>query len=95
MRKAGLVIDGMFGTGLSRDIEGEHKEIIQTVNNSDAKVLALDVPSGVCADTGEIRGCAVEADVTVTFVEGKVGMFKDDAKKFCGDIVTADIGAPL
>ncbi len=95
IENAGIVVDGMFGTGLSRDIEGEYKEIIQAVNKSDSKVLALDVPSGICADSGEVRGSAVEADVTVTFVEGKVGMFKGEAKRYCGDIVIADIGAPV
>ena len=93
--QAGMIIDGMFGIGLNRDIEGEYQEIIQAVNRSDSRVLALDIPSGVCADTGDIRGCAVEADVTVTFGEGKKGMFLNDAKRFCGDIVIADIGAPV
>ncbi len=93
--EAGMVIDGMFGTGLNREIEGEFKEIIEKVNRSDAKVLSLDVPSGIAADTGEVLGCAIEADVTVTFAEAKAGMLEGDAKKYCGDIVVADIGAPL
>ncbi len=95
IEEAGLVVDGIFGTGLNSDIEGEYKEVIEATNRSAAKVLALDIPSGICGDTGVIRGCAIEADVTATFYEGKVGMFLEDGKRCCGDIVAVDIGTPL
>ncbi len=94
IEEAGLVVDGIFGTGLNRDIQGEYREVIEAINRTESRVLALDVPSGIDADTGEVRGIAVEADVTVSFAQAKLGMFMGEAKRYCGDIIVADIGAP-
>ncbi len=90
-----LIIDGFFGIGLSRDIEGEYARIIEKINASPVPVLALDVPSGLNADTGEIHGCAIKAEKTVTFAAVKEGMLTDNGRELCGEIVVADIGDPI
>ena len=92
---AGLIVDGIFGTGLSRDISGELAEIVSGINASDSRVLSLDIPSGVAGNSGEILGSAVKADVTVSFAAAKIGMFTDNGKQHSGRVVVADIGAPV
>ncbi len=62
-----FLVDGLFGTGLSRPVEGLPAELIKRLNTSGRPVLSLDIPSGICADTGAVLGCAVRADATVSF----------------------------
>lgn len=95
LQSARLIIDGLFGIGLSREISGEYAEIIQKINQSQVPVLALDVPSGLDADSGEIRGAAVKAHKTVTFAALKPGMVTGLGKELCGEIVIADLGDPV
>ena len=89
LEKNDLVIDGIFGIGLSRDVTGRAAEIIRAVNASPASVLSVDVPSGLNADTGRIMGEAVEADVTVTFSALKQGLLLGGGKmsKSKGNVV--------
>ena len=72
------LVDALFGTGLARDIDGLTEQIIHHINRAreenGAKVMAVDIPSGIDADSGQIRGCAVKADETVTFVCKKPGL---------------------
>jgi len=82
----GLVVDGIFGIGLEREVTGRHAEWIQAVNRLHAPVLALDVPSGLQSDTGRVMGCAVRADHTVTFIALKPGLLTLDGPDHCGDI---------
>ncbi|MBN1613489.1 MAG: NAD(P)H-hydrate dehydratase [Deltaproteobacteria bacterium] len=67
------IVDALFGTGLDREVQGLHREVIDLINGSGRKVLSLDIPSGVNGDTGEVMGAAVKADCTVTFGLPKVG----------------------
>ncbi|ABA87821.1 ATP-binding protein YjeF [Syntrophotalea carbinolica DSM 2380] len=67
------VIDAIFGTGLSRGVSGLHREVIEAVNQCGKPVLSLDIPSGVQGDTGQILGCAIRAEHTVTFGLPKIG----------------------
>ena len=90
----GLIIDAIFGAGLSRDIEGETLEAIKAINSSPAPVLAIDVPSGIDADTGAIRGGAVNAMRTVTFFTKKPGHVLFPGRAICGAIDVIDIGIP-
>lgn len=89
---AGLIVDALFGTGLARSVDGRSAEIIKIINNANAPVLALDLPSGMNADTGEVMGVAVKADATVTFAAPKTGMFVGDGPELCGEITVAGIG---
>jgi len=86
------IVDAMFGIGLSREIDGENAEIINSVNLSRAKVLSVDIPSGICADNGEILGCAVKADETVAIQAYKRGHFLGDGVESCGKLTCVDIG---
>ena len=91
---AGVIIDALFGVGLSRNIEGNAAKAIEMINASGAKVVAADIPSGVCADTGAILGCAVKADVTITFSMAKIGHFVEPGCTMCGEVEVCDIGIP-
>ncbi len=73
LTECSAVIDAIFGTGLSREVSGLHREVIETINACDKPVLSLDIPSGVQGDTGRVLGCAVQADHTVTFGLPKIG----------------------
>ena len=90
-----LVIDGLFGIGLKRAPEGSFAERIETMNRLSAggvPVLALDVPSGLDADTGQVRGIAVSATRTLTFLAFKPGLFTGDGPDCCGETSLADLG---
>ncbi len=80
-----LVIDGLFGIGLQRDLSDEYAALVATLNRLDATVLALDVPSGIDADTGRVHGCAVRADHTATFIGLKPGLLTLDGPDHCGE----------
>jgi len=91
---ADIVIDAIFGVGLSRDVGGNAAKAIETINASGAKVIAADIPSGVCADTGRILGCAVKADYTITFSMAKIGHFVEPGCTMCGEVSVCDIEIP-
>ncbi|MEA3493104.1 MAG: NAD(P)H-hydrate epimerase [Candidatus Margulisiibacteriota bacterium] len=85
-----LIIDALFGIGLNSSIREPYIRVIRAINNSGIRVLAVDVPSGLDADTGKPLEIAVRARKTVTFVAPKKGFSR--AGKYCGKIVTKDIG---
>jgi len=87
-----VVLDGLFGAGLSRPLSGEAAFAAEQVNASGAKVVAIDVPSGVNGDTGAVSGPAIRADVTVTFCAKKPAHVLQPAASLCGEIVVAQIG---
>ena len=87
-----IMIDALFGVGLSREITGEYEEAISYLNNSRAFKLSLDVPSGICSDTGKVMGCAVKADCTVTFGFLKRGLLFYPGCEYAGEIHVAEIG---
>lgn len=91
---AGYAIDGLFGTGLSRPVAGEHLQVIEALNLSELRVVAVDVPSGLDADTGQVLGAAVVAEVTVTFQFAKIGLLLHPGRDFAGEIQVVDIGIP-
>lgn len=82
----GLVIDGIFGIGLEREITGQYAEWIRAINALEAPVLALDVPSGLHSDTGRVLGTAVVADHTATFIALKPGLLTLDGPDHCGGL---------
>lgn len=89
-----LIIDALLGTGLNKDVSPPFAALIAAINGSPAPVLAVDIPSGVCADSGEIRGVAVNARHTVTFALPKRGLLLFPGAACAGRVVVADIGMP-
>ena len=88
-----LVVDGLFGAGLSRPLEGAYAQVVEALN--DLPVVAIDVPSGVSGDTGQPLGAVyVKAALTVTFFRKKPGHLLLPGRALCGTIVVADIGIP-
>ncbi len=87
-----VVLDGLFGAGLSRALSGEAAFAAEQVNASGAKVVAIDVPSGVNGDSGAVPGLAIRADVTVTFCAKKPAHVLQPAASLCGDVIPAEIG---
>jgi hydroxyethylthiazole kinase-like uncharacterized protein yjeF len=93
-----LIVDAVFGIGLTRNITGEYLAAIQSMESAQrggARVVAVDIPSGVSADTGEILGAAVSADVTVTFAYNKIGLTAEPGKTAAGTVIVKDIGISL
>ena len=86
------VIDGLFGIGLQRDLEGPYLELVERVNAMELPVLAIDIPSGLCSDTGRVRGAAVHAALTITFIALKPGLLTHFGTEYCGEILVSDIG---
>lgn len=91
---ADLLVDGILGSGLERDVGGTFAEAVTAINAHPAAVLALDIPTGIHGDSGKVLGTAVEADLTVTFVGLKSGLLLDDAASFCGELVYEGLGIP-
>ena len=101
---AEILIDGLFGTGLNRPIEGPEAAVIAAMGRyrtrgfeyppNQRTILALDLPSGLDADTGRIHGCAVEADMTVTFLAAKPGLFTGQGATHAGRVFLATLGNP-
>ena len=92
---ATLIVDAIFGIGLSRNIEGKYARIINKMNEARCKKVAVDIPSGINADTGEVMGVAFRANLTVTFAAAKRGQVYYPGVKYCGMIIVCDIGISL
>lgn len=89
-----LIVDGLLGTGLDGDVRAEYAELIARINRSARPVLALDIPSGLCADSGAILGCAVRATVTVSFIGLKRGLLTYQGVECCGELLFAGLDVP-
>ena len=95
LRQWGLVVDGIFGIGLEREVAGHYAEWINTINSLGVPILALDLPSGLHSDTGHVMGCALRATHTVTFIALKPGLLTLDGPDHCGEVhlCTLDLDA--
>lgn len=90
----GLVVDALLGTGLSGEVRPEAAAVIEEINAGSVPVLAVDIPSGLCADTGRRLGAAVHATATVTFIGRKRGLYTLDGPACAGDCVFDDLDVP-
>lgn len=95
---ADVVVDALLGIGVDRDLAGDFAAAVEMINApalenpSKRRVLALDIPSGLDADSGEVHGVAVRADVTVSFIAGKPGLWLGQGPEFCGVPIITDLG---
>jgi hydroxyethylthiazole kinase-like uncharacterized protein yjeF len=89
---AECVVDAIFGTGLSKPVKGIHAEVIELVNACGVPVFAVDIPSGLHADTGQALGTVVQAEATATFGFAKVGQVLYPGSSYCGELAVVDIG---
>ncbi len=91
-----IIIDGIFGVGLNRDVSGIHRSVIESINTARDRagcfVAACDIPSGISSDTGRIMGSAVKCDMTVTFQYIKYGCLINEGRLYSGKIYCEDIG---
>lgn len=87
-----IMIDAIFGIGLSRNIAGFYAKVIKQINDSNCFVIAVDIPSGIHTDTGEVMGIAVKADITVTFAFRKIGQLLHPGTDYIGQLICRDIG---
>lgn len=92
LSRAELVVDAILGIGLTKAVRQPIRGVIEAINALRKPVLAVDVPSGLNADTGEVMGVAIKAKCTVTFIAMKKGLLTPNGKKYCGAVVVKDIG---
>ena len=88
------IVDALLGTGLCGDVRPEFAAAIQSINDSAMPVLAADIPSGLCSDTGKILGIAVEASATISFIGRKRGLYTGQAANVCGQLEFSDLAVP-
>ncbi|MBM3545310.1 MAG: NAD(P)H-hydrate dehydratase [Alphaproteobacteria bacterium] len=91
---AALVVDALFGAGLTRPLDGVSRAIVERLAERRIPTVAVDVPSGLDGDSGRVRGAAAPADLTVTFFRLKPGHLLHPGRALCGTLVVADIGLP-
>ena len=94
LSSADLIVDAILGTGISGAVRGPAKAAISAINQSPARVLAVDIPSGISGDTGQVMGVAVQADRTLTFGLPKIGHYCYPGRDHCGEIELVDISLP-
>ena len=94
VQKADVIIDALFGIGLKRPVSGGFAKLIENANSTDAHKVAVDIPSGIHADTGEKMGTAFLAEKTFTFGKNKTGLVTGDGKEAAGQVAVCDIGIP-
>ena len=94
MRRQDIWVDALLGTGLNADVRGHYREAIDFINRLNKPVLSADVPSGLNADTGQVCGTCIRAQVTATFGFAKIGLKVFPGAELCGELETIDIGIP-
>jgi len=94
-QSADVLVDAILGTGLNKDVSGEHHDAISAMNKSNTPILALDIPSGLNANSGHVQGIAIKAAVTITFIGNKQGLFVGDGWDYCGERIFNPLSVPL
>ncbi len=94
LKDADLIVDALLGIGLERPVQGEWRTAIDAMNASSLPIVAIDIPSGLQADTGAVMGAAVRADLTMSFIGLKIGLFTGAGSEHAGEILLDDLGVP-
>ena len=94
-RDASILVDAVLGTGLVGEVRGVAEKVIEIINRPEIPVIAVDVPSGICGETGKILGSAVKAQQTVTMALPKTGLLLYPGVEYVGELFAADIGMPV
>ena len=89
-----ILVDALFGTGLSGDVREPFKTLIGGVNSLNKPIISVDIPSGLDCNTGKILGAAIKATKTVTFAVAKKGFYLNDGPSYTGKVIVSDIGIP-
>lgn len=89
-----VLVDALLGTGLKNNVRDPFLHLIEQVNISNLPVLAVDIPSGLSSDTGEVLGQAVKADITITFIGRKIGLIKGAGPQLTGKLLFDDLNIP-
>ncbi|WP_394192927.1 NAD(P)H-hydrate dehydratase [Pseudoalteromonas atlantica] len=92
IKTADIIIDGLLGTGLKSEVREPFTKVIKTANDSPAPIIAIDLPSGINADTGVVQGIAIQAELSVTFVGIKQGLVTGEGRAYAGKCEFADLG---
>lgn len=92
---ADVIVDALFGIGINRNITGAWEQIINQINTSNIPVLSVDIPSGLDPDTGKVLGVAVKANITMTFIGLKKGLFTGKGREYSGEIKFNNLGLPI
>jgi NAD(P)H-hydrate epimerase len=93
-KHSAVIVDAIFGTGLSSDVRGHYARLIDTINELSKPVISIDVPSGIDASTGKVFGCCVRADITATMAIPKIGLLTYPGADYSGRVEIVDIGIP-
>lgn len=94
MNEYDVLVDAIFGIGLSRDVTGVYEKVISDMNHQDTDIYALDIPSGIHATSAKVLGCAIRAKATITFGVNKTGLVLYPGCEYAGEVYVADIGFP-
>ncbi len=95
IKNSETIIDAIFGTGLTREVKGDYRNVIDEINKSKAYIVSVDIPSGISGETGKVMGAAIYANVTITFVFPKKGLYLYPAILYTGKVKVVDIGIPI
>ena len=86
-----IIVDALLGTGLNRCLDGRYMQLVEAINQAEAPVMSLDMPTGIDADSGQVLGVAVKADLTLTFMMPKRGLFTDAGLTYAGEVLCDDL----
>ncbi len=94
LSRSDIIIDAIFGTGLTREVKGDISSLIDNINKTKKPIISCDIPSGISGDSGIVNGIAINADITVTYQEAKSGLMTSPGFKYAGTVFVEDIGIP-
>lgn len=94
LKDADYLVDALLGTGLSKEVKGDMYQVVEAMNNTEKPIISIDIPSGICADTGKVLGIAIKAYKTITFALPKVGLYIYPGVWYANEVICTEIGIP-